>query len=47
MGAAQSAPVASPRDPACVLKAGEFVTTQAPGKSIYRTRLVKVTYLFG
>ena len=30
-----------------LLGADEFVTTERPGKSIYRTSLVKVVYLFG
>ncbi len=30
-----------------LLSADEFVTTERPGKSIYRTSLVKVVYLFG
>ena len=30
-----------------LLGADEFVTTEKPGKSIYRTSLVKVIYLFG
>jgi predicted nucleic acid-binding protein len=30
-----------------LLGAHEFVTTERPGKSIYRTSLVKVIYLFG
>jgi predicted nucleic acid-binding protein len=29
-----------------LLGADEFVTTESPGKSIYRTSLVKVVYLF-
>jgi predicted nucleic acid-binding protein len=29
-----------------LLDADEFVTTESPGKSIYRTSLVKVVYLF-
>jgi hypothetical protein len=29
-----------------LLKADEFVTTEKPGKSIYRTTLVKVRYVF-
>jgi hypothetical protein len=29
-----------------LLHADEFVTTERPGKSIYRTSLVKVIYLF-
>jgi predicted nucleic acid-binding protein len=32
---------------AYLLGAEEFVTTERPGKSIYRTTLVKVVYLFG
>lgn len=32
---------------AFLLDADEFVTTEKPGKSIYRTSLVKVIYLFG
>jgi hypothetical protein len=31
---------------AYLLDADEFVTTEKPGKSIYRTSLVKVVYLF-
>ena len=31
---------------AYLLNADEFVTTEKPGKSIYRTSLVKVIYLF-
>jgi hypothetical protein len=31
---------------AYLLDADEFVTSEKPGKSIYRTSLVKVTYLF-
>jgi predicted nucleic acid-binding protein len=31
---------------ACLLSAEEFITTEKPGKSIYRTSLVKVSYLF-
>jgi hypothetical protein len=31
---------------AYVLKADEFITMEKPRKSIYRTSLVKVTYLF-
>jgi len=30
-----------------LLDADEFITTEKPGKSIYRTSLVKVIYLFG
>ena len=30
-----------------LLGAGEFITTEKPSKSIYRTSLVKVVYLFG
>lgn len=30
-----------------LMVADEFVTTEKPGKSIYRTSLVKVIYLFG
>ena len=30
-----------------LLGADEFITTERPGKSIYRTSLVKVIYLFG
>ena len=30
-----------------LLKADEFITTETPRKSIYRTKLVKVIYLFG
>ncbi|MCX6592794.1 MAG: PIN domain-containing protein [Acidobacteria bacterium] len=30
-----------------LLSADEFITTEKPGKSIYRTKLVKVLYLFG
>ena len=30
-----------------LLDADEFITTERPGKSIYRTSLVKVIYLFG
>ena len=30
-----------------LLDADEFITTERPGKSIYRTLLVKVVYLFG
>jgi hypothetical protein len=29
-----------------LLDADEFVTTEKPGKSIYRTSLIKVVYLF-
>ena len=29
-----------------LMKADEFVTTEKPGKSVYRTSLVKVIYLF-
>ena len=29
-----------------LLRADEFITTEKPGKSIYRTSLVKVVYLF-
>ena len=29
-----------------LLEADEFITTETPRKSIYRTKLVKVTYLF-
>ncbi|MBI4909340.1 MAG: nucleic acid-binding protein [Acidobacteria bacterium] len=29
-----------------LLRADEFITTEKPGKSIYRTALVKVVYLF-
>jgi len=32
---------------AYLLKADEFITTETPQKSIYRTSLVNVTYLFG
>jgi len=32
---------------AYLLGADEFITTEKPGKSIYRTSLVKVIYLFG
>jgi hypothetical protein len=31
---------------AYLLHADEFVTTEKPGKSIYRTSLVRVMYLF-
>ncbi len=31
---------------AYLLNADEFITTEKPGKSIYRTSLVKVVYLF-
>ncbi len=31
---------------AYLLQADEFVTTEKPGKSIYRTSLVRVIYLF-
>jgi hypothetical protein len=30
-----------------LLKADEFITTERPGKSIYRSALVKIVYLFG
>jgi predicted nucleic acid-binding protein len=30
-----------------LLKADEFITTERPGKSIYRSTLVKIVYLFG
>jgi hypothetical protein len=30
-----------------LLKAHEFITTEKPGKSIHRTSLVKVVYIFG
>lgn len=32
---------------AFLLHADEFITTEKPGKSIYRTSLVRVIYLFG
>ena len=32
---------------AYLLKADEFITTERPQRSIYRTSLVKVSYLFG
>jgi hypothetical protein len=31
---------------AYLLDADEFITTEKPGRSIYRTSLVKVVYLF-
>ena len=30
-----------------LLKADEFVTTERPGKSLYRSALIKIVYLFG
>jgi hypothetical protein len=30
-----------------LLEADEFITTERPGKSIYRSALVKIVYLFG
>jgi hypothetical protein len=30
-----------------LLRADEFITTERPGKSIYRSALVKIVYLFG
>jgi hypothetical protein len=30
-----------------LLKADEFITTEKPGKSIHRSSLVKIVYLFG
>ena len=30
-----------------LLKADEFITTEKPNKSIHRSSLVKVVYLFG
>jgi hypothetical protein len=30
-----------------LLRADEFVTTEKPTKSIYRSALVKIVYLFG
>jgi hypothetical protein len=30
-----------------LLRADEFVTTEKPTKSIYRSTLVKIVYLFG
>jgi hypothetical protein len=38
------------RDPGrqfLMLRADEFVTTEKPTKSIYRSTLVKIVYLFG
>lgn len=32
---------------AFLLKADEFITTEKPGKSMYRTNLVKVRWLYG
>ena len=32
---------------AALLKADEFITTERPGKSIYRSALVKIVCLFG
>ena len=30
-----------------LLKADEFITTERPGKSIYRSTLVEIVYRFG
>jgi hypothetical protein len=43
IGAMDSLHIAAAR----LLGADEFVTTERPGKSIYRTSLVRVIYLFG
>jgi hypothetical protein len=37
--------VVEPRSPAHLLKADEFITTEKPGKAIYKNTLVPVLYL--